>query len=293
MEYGIVIIALGYELYGNAAFNLALSIKDSTPDVPIALVYEENSISKLSTRELTYFDKFVKIPESWYTVEGKKQYQRAKLCVNLVSNKLCWKNTIYMDDDNMWFDKPVDDLFNRIKEREFYIGYNGYYDVLKRRKVSKNYTFWARNESVKTVCDYHKIKNNLPQTISGFYFFQNGPKADSIFEEARKVYDDPNAPTITWANGKPDEYCMNIALGEIDFKQEEAHIFYFQNVNGSLNDDVIERKFWGFATGGNKVPERLVHWFNRRVNILCKKHNIESRHYHIDKKDVILERKSF
>ena len=293
MEYGIVIIALGYELYGNAAFNLALSIKNTTPDVPIALVYEENSISKLSTRELTYFDKFVKIPESWYTVDGKKQYQRAKLCVNLVTNKLGWKRTIYMDSDNIWFDKPVENLYNTIKEREFYIGFNGYYDVLKNRKISKNYTFWALNDNVKGVCRYHGITNKLPQTISGFFYFQNGEKADKIFKDAREVYDDPKAPTITWANGKPDEYCINIALAKQDYLQEEAHIFYFMNVNGSISDQAIEHRFWGFATGGNKVPERLIHWFNRRINFLCKKHNILSRHYHIDKKDVILERQKF
>ena len=76
MSKGIVIIALGYPLYGNAAFNLALSLKNTSPEIPIALVYEPNAISKLSSRELTYFDEFIKLDEKFYTINGSKQYQR-------------------------------------------------------------------------------------------------------------------------------------------------------------------------------------------------------------------------
>lgn len=293
MKYGIVIVALGYPLYGNAAFNLALSIKHTTPDVPIAIVYEPQSISKLTERELTYFDHFVELPESYYTVGGKKQYQRAKLCVNLITNKLGWDYTIYMDSDNIWFDKPVSWLFGQLCSRDFYIGYNGDYDVRTNKYTNKGYTYWALNDNIKGVCKYHNIENLLPQTISGFFYFKNGQKADETFKKARTVYDDPKAPTITWANGKPDEYCINIALAQENYKQEQAHVFYFDKINGSLREDAVKQRFWGFATGGNAVNPRLVHWFNQRVNVLCTIHKIDTRHYHIDKKDVILERSKF
>lgn len=295
MKYGVVIIALGYPLYGNAAFNLALSLKHTSPDVPIALVFEPNSISKLTKRELTYFDHFIELPESFYTVDGKKQYQRAKLCVNLVTNHkdIGWDYTIYMDADNMWFDKPVTWLFGQLCKRDFYIGCNGNYNVATNKYTNTGYTYWAAKDDVKSVCRYHNIEKSLPQTISGFLYFKNGPKADETFRKAREVYDDPKAPTITWANGKPDEYCMNIALGQEDYTQEEAHIFYFDKINGSLREDAVKQRFWGFATGGNSVNSRLVHWFNQRVNYLCLMYKIETRHYHVDKKDVILERAKF
>ena len=292
MNYGIVIIALGYPLYGSAAFNLALSLKDKNPDVPIAIVYEPSAISQLSERELAYFDHFIEIPESFYTVNGSKQYQRAKLCVNIITNKLGWTHTMYMDADNLWNEKPLDWLFGQLHKRDFYIGMNGHYNVITKQYTGNGYTYWA-NPDVKTVCKYHDIKKILPQTISGFVFFKNGEFADEVFTKALEVYDDPKAPTIVWAGGKPDEYCMNVALGQLDYTQEPAHIFYFDKINGSRKEDSITSTFWGFATGGNQVNPRIIHLFNRKVNALCIKHKIPTRHYHIDKKDVILERSKF
>jgi hypothetical protein len=294
---GIVIIALGYPLYGNCAFNLALSIKKNSPDIPIAIVYEDQSICQLSPKELSYFDHFIELDPSFYTVQGakqEKQYQRAKLCVNLISNHpdLKWDQTIYMDADNFWFDKPIDELFEDLKNRDFFIGYNGQYNVLTKKKTNKNYTYWSA-QGEKNVCNYHGIESILPQTISGFFYFKNGEKADSIFQKARDVYDDPKSPCITWAGGKPDEYCMNVSLGLHDYTQEEAHIFYFENVNGGMKEEIIRRKFLGFATGGNQLTPKLIHLYNKGINNLCLTKGIETRHYHVDKKDVIDERKNF
>jgi len=292
MSKGIVIIALGYPLYGNAAFNLALSLKHTSPEIPIALVYETQSVSELSKRELAFFDEFIKLDEKFYTINGSKQYQRSKLCVNLIGNKLGWTETMYMDADNLWFDKPVSLLFEMMSKKQFYIGYNGDYNVITKQRTDRRYTYWAQ-KSEKDVCKYHNITKTLPQTVSGFVYFKNGPEADAIFKKAREVYDDPNAPTITWAGGKPDEYCMNIALGLIDYKQEIKHIFYFDRINLNIRDEALPNLFWGFATGGNAVSHKLQHLFNKRVNLLCEKHEVPTRHYHIDKKDVIKERSKF
>jgi hypothetical protein len=292
MKYGIIIVALGYPLYGNCAFNLALSLKATSKDVPIALVYEESSIEKLTKRELSYFDHFIKLSPKWYTVQGTKQYQRVKLCVNQFTNELGWDYTIYMDADNIWLDKPVDYLFGKLAKKDFHIGCNGQYDVKTKKKTNPTYTYWPRT-SEKAICDYHKVEKILPQTVSGFLFFKNGPKADETFRKSLVVYDDPKAPTITWANGKPDEYCMNVALGQEGYTQEPDHIFYFDKINGTLSEEAIEKRFWGIATGGNKVSPKLVHLYNRKVNTLCINEKIDTRHFHVDKHTVITERKEF
>lgn len=294
MKYGIVIIALGYPLYGNTAFNLALSIKDQSPDIPIALVYEPSALAQLTEIELGFFDRFIELPAEYYMVKGKPQYQRAKLCIDLITAKLKWDFVFYMDADNLWNQKPIEALFNKIKDRQFYIGYNGHYHAGTKQRTNINYTYWVRpGGSEKTICNYHKIEKFLPQTVSGFMFFKKGEKANQMFEKAREVYDDPGTPTMTWANGKPDEYCINIALALQDYTQEKAHIFYFDNINGTIKNELIEENFFGFATGGNKVSPKLVHLYNYKVNQLCIKHGIKSRHYHVDKKDVIAERKEF
>ena len=90
MKHGIIIIALGYPLYGNTAFNLALSIKSKCKDVPIALAIEEDnlSISDLTEREVGFFDHYLTVPAKHYTVNGKKEYQRSKLCLDIMAKQL-------------------------------------------------------------------------------------------------------------------------------------------------------------------------------------------------------------
>lgn len=290
MKSGVVIIALGYPLYGSAAFNLALSLKNSCKDVPIALVYENETISQLTKSELAFFDHFVKIPESFYTVNGSKQYQRAKLCANLITNKLGWEYTIYMDADNIWLDKPVSQLFGELSRKDFFIGYNGDYNATTKAYSNNGYTYWGDE---KQICKYHGITQYLPQTVSGFFYFKNGPAADALFENAREVYDDPKAPTITWANGKPDEYCINIALAKINYRQQKAHIFYFDKINGTIKEAAIKQMYWGVAAGGNVLSPKMVDLYNRLVDKNCYLGNINSRHFHVDKKDVITERQRF
>lgn len=291
MKQGIIIIALGYPLYGNTAFNLALSIKNKCSEIPIAIAIEEDnhSISDLTAREVGFFDHYLEVPASFYTVGGKKQYQRAKLCLDLMAKKLGWDYVVYMDADNLWLDKPFTDLFDKLKEKDFHVGYNGEYNYITNKYTNKGYTYWAKKNE-KEICKYHNIETILPQTVSGFLYFKAGDKADAIFKKAREIYDDPNAPTIIWANGKPDEYCINVSLALANYTQEKAHIFYFDKINNTIRDEDIYKNFWGFATGGNAVSEKLQHLYNRKVNMLCEQNNIPTRHYHVDKKDVIKER---
>ena len=78
-----------------------------------------------------------------------------------------------------------------------------------------------------------------------------------------------------------------LALGK------DAYVKNFLKINGYLEDKAMAQVYWGFATGGNSVSHKLQHLFNKRVNLLCDKHDVPTRHYHIDKKDVITERQKF
>ena len=51
MEKGILLLSLGNDLYTRYAFNLALSIKHTSPDVHITLVHN-NNLYKLTEKQL-------------------------------------------------------------------------------------------------------------------------------------------------------------------------------------------------------------------------------------------------
>lgn len=287
---GILIIALGYDIYGNCAYNLALSLKAYDDRIRVCLLYDTNGIKKLGKNELSLFDDLIEIPESEYLIDGRKQYQFSKLLAYKYSP---YKFTVYMDADSIWIpNKKVSDLVAQVKEYEFIIGMNGEYEVATKRKigVKENYPYWGEP---KIICEYFGVKNYLPQTISGFFAFHKGPHAKRIFDKAIEVYKDNDAPTVKWANGKADEYCFNVAMGLLDLRQEPLNVFYFDKIEGNLPPETIYKKFWAIAMGGHKVPDNLIILYNKLVNALSQKMGKSIRFYYANKVNVIPERKIF
>lgn len=287
---GIIIIALGYDIYGTNAYNLALSLK-AYDQIKICLLYDEAGIRKLGFSELSLFDYLIEIPESEYIIGGKKQYQIVKLLTYKYSP---FDFTVYMDADSIWIpDKKVSDLIDNIKEHDFIIGMNGGYDVKTGKKHSstgKDYPYWGQP---KLIADYFNIQNHLPQTVSGFFSFMKSDKAERIFNKALEVYKDEKAPTVQWANGKADEYCFNVAMGVLGYTQEPLHVFYFYKLNGNKDGEYIYKNFWGIAMGGHKIPDNLIILYNRLVNTLSIKMGKTVRYYHTNKANAIPERKIF
>ncbi len=289
MKHGIIIVSLGYQLYGSCAYNLALTIKAYDPLVSISLIHDHSSIAHLNVQERAFFDTLILADEKDYTVNGEKQYQRMKVCVDKYSP---YDLTLYMDADNAWLPgKKVSWFFGELLSREMLFGQNCYYDLERKKSTNPLYTYWQKNgQTPQHIITYHDIKNNLPQTISGIFAFKKGEYSSKVFEEARRVYDDPNAPCMRWANGKPDEYCFNVALAKIGYQQEDKHIVYFKNVNGIQKEEVIYQNYWGIAIGGAEVDKQTASLYNRIVNSCSVRMKMETRHYHQDKKDHIKER---
>lgn len=284
-SFGVCIIALGYPLYGNYAFNLALSLKVHDPDIKIAILHDSEALSELNETEKKFFDHFIEIPEEAYTVDSKKEYMKAKLLVNLYTP---FDYTVYLDSDTIWLDKKISWLFGQLFHRQFAIGFNAYWDVEKKRSTKSGYTYWCRNE-IECV-NYHKIKNRMPQTVSGFYSFFKSDKSDEIFEKAREVFSDKNAPYNKFAGGMPDEYAFNVALGLLDYDQEEFNPIYFDKLHGPIEGESIYRNFWGVAIGGNRVSGRVQDIYNRLVKKYCTMAGIPMRHPFIEKYKLIPER---
>lgn len=288
MKFGVCIIALGYEIYGNCAVNLAMSLKVYQRDLSITLLCEPQAIAHLTDQEKSFFDIIKQVDEADYLIGDTKQYQRVKLCVNKYTP---YDYTFYMDADNIWFDKKVSWLFGELCQKDFYIGLYGQYDVRTNKKTRIGYTYWSDN--LKELCSYFNITGVLPQTVSGFYYFRKCQWVDEMFSEALSIYDDQKAPVIRWAGGKPDEYCFNVALAKKNYIQDPFDVFYFDKINKVIDNDQIYKNFWGIATGGNIVSSNLIVLYNRLVNKYCAIFGITERRYHVNKIKVVPERKTF
>lgn len=250
-----------------------MSIKAYDQTIPIVLVHDVQSIAHLSEEELNVFDLLKEADPSDYVIGETKQYQRLKLCVDKYSD---FDETLYIDVDTIWFPKKsVSDFMKKLSGFKFFIGQNGIYDPLTGKKTTEKYTFW---EDPKVICKYFGIKNKLPQTVSGVFFFKKGEFSEKVFNRARVVYDDPDVPCKPWANGKPDEYCFNVALAEAGHEQSDSHIVFFDRINGALNSKQIYSSFWGLAIGGTKISDHMRSIYDPLIDLYAKVFNFTPRY---------------
>jgi hypothetical protein len=266
-----------------------MSLKAYEPSIFIHLVHDEKAIANLTEKEIDLFDSLAVANPRDYTVKGEKQYQRMKLCV---SKYTPFENTLYIDVDTLWFPgKKVSELVSSLMAHDFFIGKNADYDVSDKKKYI-SYTFW---EEPGRICRYFKLKK-LPQTISGVFWFKQTEFTSKVFARALEIYNDPKAPCRRWANGKPDEYCLNTALSEMNFEQENAHLVYFDKTNGEIPRKAMYNNFWGIALGGNRLSDEVRRLANELVDYYHSEQfafNMEFKRPYLDKAAVIKERRNF
>lgn len=284
MRSGIVIIALGYNLYGSCAFNLAMSLKAYEPNVNITLLHDNISIAHLEQNEKKIFDNLIFIPEDKYTINGQKQYQYMKLCVDLFTP---YEHTVVIDADTVWFpDKKISWFIGEHSNDEFWINVNGFYDIKTKTDYSVNYTYWGKP---KEIVKHHDLTGNLLQCVSGMYSFIKGDYSTNIFSEARKIYLEPS-PNVSWANGKPDEYCFNIALNKAGHWQEREIAVYFDKAIGIMPYEKIYSEFWCLANGGSSCPQFVIQLYNKLIKKYTIRLGYKNLYFHQQKNKVIPER---
>lgn len=268
-----------------------MSLKAYDSDIKIAILHDNNSVSHLSEKEKSIFDSHIFIDESVYTINGTKQYQYIKLCVDKFSP---FENTTVIDADTIWFpDKKFSWFLGEMIHREFWIGYNDTYDIKKRASKTSTYTFWALDGKIDKVVKFHNLTNDIPQTVSGLFFFKKGAFATELFERARAIYNMPLTPNVPWAAGKPDEYCFNVALSEMKYTQTPRHVVYFDKTCGVQNYESIYMGYWCLANGGAECKQFVVDLYNKLVKKYTVRLGFENLHLHQDKKTVIPERALF
>lgn len=264
---GFLILALGNSMYGKMAANLAASIKFNDKNMPVCLVYSEQSISHLTAQHKALFSHIIECPKQYYTKNGRNNYFKAKTRFYDLSP---FDETICCDADMLFFGgKNLNQLFAELSKRDFVMQCRGEHDFTSGTTTGK-YTFWCNLTEAKR---QYPLSEKIFMHSSEFVFFKKGAFAKKLFALAKKIFDNPKVnSSIQFAGDIPDELAFNLAASVLNIQPRSAYdvfVYWALMDKGVLWSDAV-KNYYALSIGGNNVP---MEQFNRYHHIL--KHQSE------------------
>ena len=287
-EKGVLIVATGDKLYGEYAFNLALSLRANEQHIPIAVITDGGALASLSEGQRAYFDKIIMLPRSAYEIDGKLHHFYIK---TLLYDLTPFEHTLYLDADTCWIPyRRPSWLIGELDYFDFTCANGGYYDFKDGSATTTGgYLFWGELDKIQA---HFKLSGRIPQYNSTIMFFKKSVAAKTIFDKAKSVYNDKHAPRKMNSWGIADEYCFNVAsaltgIMPHTWNYQPIYIHFLENLK---SEKEILQDFWGLTNCGNNTHPSIVSMYHNLLDRYTKKMGLP-HFYHRNKKDVIADRK--
>ena len=274
IERGIVLLAMGSPAYGNLAFNMAVSLREHSPNIPIQLVYEEHAISHLGEWHRSFFD-------------GKLFPANAKLHLYEYS---AFDKNIYLDVDGLVI-KDITPLFDLCETDGgyFYSQMSGIYEV-KEGKNNFSGLQWANVDDIK---DYYQLKTGdiLPAINSSFQYFTHSNESQILFDQALALLNNPIPISMhpqKWGKKgfQPDELYMDVALCKVKLVPELQgfrELIYFNTRRGE-GLDALKTKYYllGLYGGINFTHMSIRKMYDSELQRIFKTNGYGTHWFKID-----------
>lgn len=218
---GVTIIAIGGDnkrsaVYGKFAYNLALSLKYHSPNVPIHLIWNKVGIGALSRQQLKAFDYETEIAQEYCFEDGIFTPSKAKM---FMYDYLLFDETIYIDADSLLI-KPIERLFDKCK-KDYYVSLlidekTNKPAIAKAQTRGFKYMMWA---DIETIWNHYDLNGQqMPATNSSWQFIRKSETCEKLYRQIQANYANPILNLQqAWGKGKqPDELYLNIALAQLD-----------------------------------------------------------------------------
>lgn len=274
---GVLLLAIGDELYQKLAVVLAASIKKNAPDVPICLITDTRlSEETFSTEQVDLFS-CIKFTGVWSGVESAVMAFKTTL-----PTYSPYDNTLYLDVDSILTPTHnILNLFEQLKDIEF-APYNS--GIFNPKAKQQAYPLWGDYEALIEAYGLNKDAQ-IPQTNTSFIWFKKTEKVKEIFELANEILLD-GKEFDTWRGAKPDELCFNIALCKLGYQLHqhpyEPVYLYFKNPQRSK--EYIIENFPFFSIIGKEIKDqRIITIYNDFMMYYFRYHGFKNFFYYEDK----------
>lgn len=256
---GVLLIALGNPNYGKMAYTLASSIKFSSPDIPIHLVYTDSAVTHLTETNFNIFDSIALAPHESYHRKRNQEFIKVKSWMYDLSP---FDTTIFLDADMIWLTKnPVTDLFDSLSEQDYTIQNRDFIDMADKN-VNPSYSIWANVAEIKEAYGFKKGK--YYSLHSEFIYFKKSKENKKFFDEWKKQYDNLKVSHTTFAGGIPDELPLAIAtVIHEKYPHQDAYLpIYWEKAEKAISRTELLEKYYAYSIGGNRITPNQEKTYN-------------------------------
>lgn len=260
---GVTLLAFGKVGYGKAAYNLAVTCKKYSPDIPIQLICEPGALSHLYPEMHNIFDEITHLQSEDF-MEGK-EVMPAKAKVNLYKY-LIYDNTIFLDVDSVTI-KDFAELF----ERDYTVAME--VKGVEKANVEKHKTFhWMHPKHLRE--HYAFDDEDIYGVSSAIMLIRKGDEAKTFFDEAIKAYDiRPPKSRLKeqWGASYPDELFFSVAFAKTKINPTLGALMYTDRKKPeSLNG------YYFLSFLGGKPHRSLIKRYDLEVGVACRQKGLRN-----------------
>jgi hypothetical protein len=282
---GIVLIAAGHPDYGHRAYNLLISLKHQSPEIPVAVITMGSALKGLDRHQRARFDLIIDADPALAdgtNSKGQKVKNYFQLKLNLYTLSP-FKRTLYLDADVIWAKRaPVSEYLMTLEDVPFTMINEGHSPMLGEFKGNPKYTHWAKREDIaQAYCDVPGfLDSRLYQLRSELIWFVRNKENAKFFRTALQVLKEMKVSPERLGGGIPDELCFNIAAAICQhYPHEEKYCpIFWHYVHGrpeSGKRTVLLNKFYAVSMGGNAVPDDVRSLYNGLADFHAKAQGIQ------------------
>lgn len=280
---GFLILAVKSPVYGRFAANLAISLKHTTPDIPIQLVYDQEVC--MEPQFMRFFDYTTLVDKEFshlsVNVRGRHHYKfepaKAKLQVYKLSK---FDETVYLDADSLALsDASV--LFDWSKDRNFV---TQVFDNCDSTCIDFPNMLWGYPQRLWSHYNLPK-DGKLPATNTSFMYYNKSSDAALIFDTAYDLLMHRTYPLeykrMRWGHSQPDELYLNLSLcinhydaGLVD----HPYVMMFARSFVEKPEEIVnEYPFIGIYGGRGAIHNSVLNHYQRLVDKSYLKESIVSK----------------
>jgi hypothetical protein len=265
MTTGILLIGIGHKNYGCMAANLAMSLRANGCDLPITLVTQPETITRLDDAYKALFTDIKYIEPHCYTLKDNTEcYIKAKAHMDELTP---YDYTLFIDADVIIINNhSINAEIEKLKGIDF---------TIKNKGLNNKFSIWADMDKV--VSEYKLEDKDIYEIHSEFIWWKKGQPAMAKWAEN---FENLKVAPTNFAGCIADELPLFISMAQTDTK---PHMLAYNPIYWFNQDskhqkrikDMKEDGYCGLSIGGNMISIIQQTSYDVLVTIYSKMFNMK------------------